>query len=473
MDPKSNKWNSKDVENGTPVNLFVDRTGHVFATLDTGQIQMSDNCAALQPVAKPGGIAVDLRGNIYVSDSEKDQILQIDLECKMHSLGSEGNGAKQFHNPSGVAVDEQGHIYVADSANHRVVRMDDFTGNGWTTFGRYGENAGEFILPTTVRLDAQDRIYIGDSGNGRIVRIDEISGSSWTVLRLRRRPGQFSAPVDVAADARGRVFVADKEDAQLVRTNDMKGTQWVEWLKKGEVILEQPESIFAQQDGSSFSTDSKKSQVVALSSDFQTARSISTLNFFIQPYGVFINDNGSIFLTDIQDDAIACLHSGDPKNKEIFWGENGHNFKQPTGICLDNKDRIYVADQANRRIVRMDNLQGKNWTTLTFPDSGNHSATPIDVSMDRRGVLFILDEEHQRIIRLSDFSRKHWREFGTPGYGINQFYRPSGMFLDPQNRIYIADTGNRRVVRIDDISGKGWIALGEKPAQQIRFLPAD
>lgn len=472
MDQKTHRWNSMPAQTGTPVSLFVDPTGGLYATLDNGKVQMPENCR-IEPLANPRGICKDSHGNVYVAESENHQILRIGPDCKINNLGSEGSGAKEFRQPASVAVDERGHIYVADAGNHRIVRLDDFSGNGWSTYGRYGEKAGELISPNTIRVDAQNRIYIGDVGNGRIVRIDDISGSGWTVLPLRRRNDRFSAPVDVAADAQGRVFVADKEDARLVRANDMKGTQWIAWFKQGEVTLEEPASIFAQRDGSSIATDFKKSQIVALRSDFQTARCISTLNFFIQPYGVFIKDKQNIFLTDLHDDAIARIDSSDPKKKEIFWGKNGHNFKQPTGICVDNKGRIYVADQSNRRIVRMDDLHGKNWTTLTFPESGNNSATPIDISVDRSGRLYILDAANERIIRLGDFSRKNWKEFGTPGFGVKQFYRPFGMFLDSQNRIYIADTGNRRVVRIDDISGKGWISLGETPTEQIRFLPAD
>ncbi len=38
-------------------------------------------------------------------------------------------------------------------------------------------------------------------------------------------------------------------------------------------------------------------------------------------------------------------------------------LKNPIGICLDADGRIYVADTNHDRIVRMDDITGRKWTT--------------------------------------------------------------------------------------------------------------
>jgi DNA-binding beta-propeller fold protein YncE len=37
--------------------------------------------------------------------------------------GSRGGGAGQFHEPNGIALDMRGNIYVADMLNGRVVKL--------------------------------------------------------------------------------------------------------------------------------------------------------------------------------------------------------------------------------------------------------------------------------------------------------------------------------------------------------------
>jgi DNA-binding beta-propeller fold protein YncE len=52
------------------------------------------------------------------------------------------------------------------------------------------------------------------------------------------------------------------------------------------------------------------------------------------------------------------------------FGETGSGrgrFSQPMDIALDEAGRIYVADMGNRRIVRIDELDGSGWTEYPAP----------------------------------------------------------------------------------------------------------
>jgi hypothetical protein len=86
-------------------------------------------------------------------------------------------------------------------------------------------------------------------------------------------------------------------------------------------------------------------------------------------------------------------------------------------VAFDASGRIYVADAGNRRIVRMDDMNGTNWTTLT--------QSPV-----------------------------------INGY-IYSLQSPIGIAVDPAGKIYIADAGSYQpsVVRVDDMTGTNWTSI--------------
>src|SRR5215469_14734200 len=109
-------------------------------------------------------------------------------------------------------LDSLGRIYVADTYNSRIVRIDDFKGTNWTTFGTYGSDAGQFNNPYAISVDASGEIYVMDSGNSRLVRIDDMNGTNWTVSTIGVGPGDYQFAqysTTVAFDSSGLLYVAD------------------------------------------------------------------------------------------------------------------------------------------------------------------------------------------------------------------------------------------------------------------------
>ncbi len=75
------------------------------------------------------------------------------------------------------------------------------------------------------------------------------------------------------------------------------------------------------------------------------------------------------------------------------------------------------------------------------------------------GKIYIADEHNHRIVRIDDMTGKGWTVFGSEGSGVNQFNQPHDIAISKSGKIYVTDTFfNDRIVRIDDMTGKGWIA---------------
>jgi hypothetical protein len=154
-------------------------------------------------------------------------------------------------------------------------------------------------------------------------------------------------------------------------------------------------------------------------------------------------------------------------------GSDVGQFTLPTGIELDDQDRIYVADYGNSRLVRLDNMSGSGWIAFGSQGSGTNQFDHIADVAIHAGKIYISDHYNNRIVRIDDMSGAGWVTYGTYGSGVGQFNRTGLIDFDDSGRIYICDYDNDRVVRIDDMSGTGWVELKSPPGGGVGFSHPD
>ena len=128
--------------------------------------------------------------------------------------------------PSGLAVDRKGNLYISDKGNHRVRKIDTngiittFAGNGIPAFVGDGGQASSASIssPTCITIDVIGNIYIGDAGNNRIRKVDTngiittiagtgvfgYSGDGGLALSARIHVGN-----GIAADTSGNIYFTD------------------------------------------------------------------------------------------------------------------------------------------------------------------------------------------------------------------------------------------------------------------------
>ncbi len=105
-------------------------------------------------------------------------------------------------NPVAVAVGPSGKIYVVDENRHRVVRMDDMTGAGWVSLGSLGNGAKQFSYPKGVAVGPSGAIFVADYNNHRVVRFDDMTGAGWKEIR----PTGLSGPRGLGLSPNGKLL---------------------------------------------------------------------------------------------------------------------------------------------------------------------------------------------------------------------------------------------------------------------------
>jgi sugar lactone lactonase YvrE len=117
-----------------PVEAQVNYTPYNVSTYAgiAGNAGSADGTGSAASFFAPAGLAIDANGNLYVSDVFSNTIRKIDPGGVVTTLAGtpgvtgskDGTGpAAQFNYPGGVAVDVSGNVYVADTQNNTIRRI--------------------------------------------------------------------------------------------------------------------------------------------------------------------------------------------------------------------------------------------------------------------------------------------------------------------------------------------------------------
>jgi uncharacterized protein (TIGR03437 family) len=200
--------------------------------------------AALIPLLRPQGLALDAVGALYIADTGHDRVLRVDGAGTVSTVagtgspGYTGDGdtslALQLHGPAGLALDRDGNLYLADTLNHRVRMLtpggvlSTAAGTGEAGFSGDGgaAAAAELSYPCAVAVDANRNLFIADSGNNRIRlvtpdgKIATIAGTGEAAYNGEQGAALEIAlynPCGLALDDQGNLLVADTGNDRVRR----------------------------------------------------------------------------------------------------------------------------------------------------------------------------------------------------------------------------------------------------------------
>ena len=114
------------------------------------------------------GIAFDLKGNILVTDWDRNEVKELSQDGQLlQTIRSLDGSSVPFNNPCGLSVSPEGLIYICDYGNHRVTVHDE-EGKFLFTFGSQGSGPGCFDIPRDITFGSDGLVYATDVGNERV-----------------------------------------------------------------------------------------------------------------------------------------------------------------------------------------------------------------------------------------------------------------------------------------------------------------
>lgn len=411
----------------------------------------------------PHGLAFDHAGNLYVSERAPRRIRRIDpsgIISTVAGIGASGPGRDSPRNsesalssPSGIAVDTSGNLFVAESPNHRVRRIDPsgvvstVAGTGRDGYDGDGGPADRHALnrPTGVAVDSMGNLFVADSANNRIRKIAPGGTISTLPGAGRHKFGgdggpadqaALSRPSDVAVDSSGNLLIADTGNRR-VRLVDPSGTI---------------------------------STLAGVGYDLGNGEPLP-YNPFTDLSAVAVDASGNLYFAEVFRHRIWKISSSGTLTMVAGTGTGGYSgdggpavraeLSEPRDVAVDSSGILYIADQRNYRVRRIDasgtitTVAGPGEDDMILPGSAPPSihqsqfGRPESLAVDSSGNLYVLVGSQGSVLRI-DTSGSTTVVAKDATLPVHVWSEEKRLAVDSAGNVYVADKDNNRVLRIDE-----------------------
>jgi hypothetical protein len=304
--------------------------------------------SGLNQVSLPEHIHVDSENNIYISDRENHRVVKWEPGATEGVIVAAGNGngsaLNQLSNPSGIHVDSSGNIFISDFFNHRVVKWELDATEGVVVAGGNGSGSAlnQLNNPAGIYIDSSGNLYIAEYSNHRVTKWEPgategiiVAGGNGSGSDLN----QLDSIQDISVDDLGNIYIADYDNNRVVK-----------WEPNAIVGVE------------CFTTETRPLTI--------TVDSLGYLYMSIENNHAlkrFVLSNGSYVSSIIM-------------GTEDSEGSSLNELTDPRGTFIDTFGNIYLSDQYNDRILKLDT--SSEITISAGSKTGTFTMTGTDDSLD-------------------------------------------------------------------------------------------
>jgi sugar lactone lactonase YvrE len=455
-------WDGNHTGDGiamAPFDVAVDGAGYVYAAVFATTI---------------AGDGVDRR--LYRFDPQTDTAIR---------WGKAGQNPVPFGVPYQLTVAPSGEVYVADSGHHQVYRFDaagqlqPFT----ITFAPALGNSPPISNPIGIALDQSGTLYLADfypAGNGKRPRILAISGNgqanqAWNYPTFNE--AMLDNPHGMALGG-NILYLGDRGKNRVARLN-LTADFLTPWggADTGVGQLNDPRGIVVAPAGTPFAgqllvADCGAGQIAAIQGTTITHRwTYTDVNqssrwcprqlAFDSQNRLLVMDNRDFFLARYQINGNQLVQDGGP-----WQGTVGNSvfFSGHVDFAVDSQNRLYIADDQNRRVAIytiQDNQTLTPITTFVSITATDTLTAPQGIAINEHGEnnvdIYLADTGNNRLLKLN-FTGSAINYVATWGNGSNQLTcpngqttvldNPKGLLAAPDGHLYVADQDLHRVLKL-------------------------
>jgi sugar lactone lactonase YvrE len=149
----------------------------LYVTDEKGVISFSLNDHSLHKRFKTNlfsarGICLSPNGSsLYVAEFTKHRVVEVDIDKEkiIRSVGTQGQGNRQFIDPYGVCLSADGeYMLVSENWNHRISVFKTSDLSFVKHIGSKGSKANQLYHPEGLYCDENGTIFVADSYNHRV-----------------------------------------------------------------------------------------------------------------------------------------------------------------------------------------------------------------------------------------------------------------------------------------------------------------
>lgn len=309
-----------------------------------------------------------------------------------------------------------------------------------------------------------------------------LSAAEPSVLRLEKFVGEgpsysfrngvglearFRWPTGIAVDSTGRAYVTDQ--SATIRRIDTDGTvstyagvagtagerngpaDQALFSSPRALVMDPLDNLYVADEGThtirKITAAGDVTTVAGLENSVGSANGIGAAARFNYPKGLALDSVGNLYVAD---QANRLIRRIDPDGVvSRFVGPFG---RTPEGLEFDLAGNLIVADWQNSNLYRV-SPAGVVSSVISIPASGFRDAT--DVACDKGGNFYITETRGAciRVIRTDGTMETFAGEWGVPGSddgppGVARFRGPRGVAFAPDGTLWVADTENNAVRRV-------------------------